>query len=82
MTDFQALLRTLAENRVEFILVGGVAAAVHGATRLTADVDVVYHRTRENVERLVQPSLLTVPTSEVLPPDCRFDGAPPPFSAV
>lgn len=31
MTDFKALLRALAEGGVEFILVGGVAATVHGS---------------------------------------------------
>jgi hypothetical protein len=34
MTDFKALLRTLTDSAVEFILVGGVAGTVHGSTRL------------------------------------------------
>jgi len=53
MTDFKALLRALADGGVEFILVGGVAATVHGSSRLTVDVDAVYRRTRENIDRLV-----------------------------
>jgi predicted nucleotidyltransferase len=53
MTDFKALLRVLSEGGVEFILVGGVAATVHGSARLTLDVDVVYRRTSDNLERLV-----------------------------
>jgi predicted nucleotidyltransferase len=53
MTDFKALLRALADSGVEFILVGGVAATVHGSTRLTVDVDAVYRRTPQNIERLV-----------------------------
>lgn len=32
---------------------GGVAATVHGSARLTQDIDVVYARTRENLEQLV-----------------------------
>jgi predicted nucleotidyltransferase len=52
MTDFKALLRALADGGVEFILVGGVAATVHGSSRLTVDVDVVYRRTQDNIERL------------------------------
>lgn len=52
MTDFKSLLRTLSESGVAFILVGGVAATVHGATRLTLDVDVVYRRSPENMRRL------------------------------
>jgi hypothetical protein len=39
MTDFRSLIHALVDARVEFILVGGVAATVHGATRLTLDVD-------------------------------------------
>jgi predicted nucleotidyltransferase len=53
MTDFKALLRVLSEGGVEFILVGGVAATVHGSSRLTVDVDVVYARGPANIERLV-----------------------------
>jgi hypothetical protein len=30
MTDFAGLIRTLVDARVDFILVGGVAATVHG----------------------------------------------------
>lgn len=53
MTDFKALLRALAEGGVEFILVGGAAATVHGASRLTLDMDAVYRRSPENIRRLV-----------------------------
>ncbi len=53
MTDFKALLRVLSEAGVEYVLIGGVAAAVHGAARATFDLDVVYRRTPENVGRLV-----------------------------
>jgi hypothetical protein len=35
MTDFKALLRALRGAEVDFILVGGVAATVHGSARLT-----------------------------------------------
>ena len=53
MTDFKRLLTALAKADVSFILVGGVAATAHGATRLTQDIDVVYERTPENIDRLV-----------------------------
>ena len=54
MTDFRALFRELADHKVEFILIGGVAATVHGSSRLTQDLDIVYRRSAENVERLVE----------------------------
>jgi hypothetical protein len=53
MTDFQALLSTLAGHEVAFIVVGGAAAIAHGASRLTQDLDIVYQRSPENVDRLV-----------------------------
>jgi predicted nucleotidyltransferase len=53
MTDFRALLEALAGAGVRFIVVGGAAAAAHGSARLTADLDVVYERSSENIARLV-----------------------------
>lgn len=52
MTDFEALLGALADGGVAFIIVGGVAATIHGSARLTQDIDVVYARSDENLERL------------------------------
>jgi hypothetical protein len=52
-TDFAGLLRALVEGRTDFVLVGGLAASVHGAARATYDVDVVYARTPDNVARVV-----------------------------
>lgn len=53
MTDFAGLIRALADGGVECILVGGVAATIHGSARLTRDVDVVYARRPDSIARLV-----------------------------
>lgn len=53
MTEFTRLLETLVGNDVRFIVVGGVAATVHGSARLTQDLDVVYARDETNLSRLV-----------------------------
>ena len=53
MTDFARLLRVLAGSGTEFVLVGGIAAGVHGAARATYDVDIVYARAHENISLLV-----------------------------
>jgi len=50
--DFDKLFPTLACARIEFVLVGGVAGIIHGSARATYDVDLVYPRTDENIERL------------------------------
>ena len=49
---FQSLIEILAQHEVEFIVVGGVAATLHGAPISTFDLDVVYRRSSENVARL------------------------------
>ncbi len=53
MNDFQRILERLSEADVSFIIIGGVAATVHGSARLTSDIDIVYQRSLENIERLV-----------------------------
>ena len=53
MTDFARLLGALGDGRVEYIVIGGLAATIHGSARLTQDVDACYARTPDNVRRLV-----------------------------
>jgi len=53
MMDLKSLLRVLKDNRVDFIIVGGVAATLHGSARVTRDLDVVYDRSPGNLRRLV-----------------------------
>jgi hypothetical protein len=50
--SFLELLRTLAGNGVEHVVVGGVAAILEGAPITTFDLDVVYRTDDENVRRL------------------------------
>jgi len=53
MIDYQKLISALAGGKVEFVIVGGVAATIHGSARFTADLDIVYGRSHENIRRLV-----------------------------
>jgi hypothetical protein len=50
--DLERILTTLDRHDVEYLLVGGLGARAHGATRPTQDVDFVPHSTRENLDRL------------------------------
>ncbi len=68
MTAFDQLIPRLAAAEVEFIIVGGVAATIHGASRLTRDLDIVYRRTDENLRRL---------TAALRPLKPYLRGAPP-----
>ena len=77
MTDFNALLRLLVENKVEFIIVGGAAATAHGSARLTLDLDVVYRRTTENITRIVDALKSIQPYLRGAPPGLPFDWSAP-----
>ena len=48
----EAPLRLLGEYRVDCVIVGGVAAAIHGSLLLTNDLDVCYARDTTNLQRL------------------------------
>jgi predicted nucleotidyltransferase len=50
--DVEAILRTLVAEGVEFLVIGGLAVAVHGYPRATKDVDVVPRADQANLERL------------------------------
>jgi predicted nucleotidyltransferase len=72
VTDFKGLLKALGQGDVEYILVGGVAAAAHGSARLTQDVDVVYARSPENLARLVAALAPYAPYPRGAPPGLPF----------
>jgi hypothetical protein len=54
LTKFEPaeILRVLAEHDVEFVVIGGMAAALHGADYITVDLDVTPRRTLENLDRV------------------------------
>jgi predicted nucleotidyltransferase len=71
-TDFEGLLRQLLDGGVSFVLVGGLAATVHGSARATFDVDVVYDRSSDNLHRLVQALTPLAPYLRGAPPGLPF----------
>ncbi len=46
------LLEALEAEDVEYVVIGGTAAVIHGATHLTFDLDITPSRDRSNLERL------------------------------
>lgn len=66
------LLHLLSEHDVLFCIVGGVAAIVHGSSRLTQDLDIVYDRTPENLQRLVDALKGQSPYLRGVPPGLPF----------
>ncbi len=71
-TDFAKAVQVLHTGGVEFIIVGGVAAVLHGLGYTTYDLDVVYARGRENIHRLVEALMPHQPYLRGAPPGLPF----------
>lgn len=54
MIGLARLLTALHKAEVAFVVVGGIAARVHGSARVTQDIDIVYARANENLTRLIR----------------------------
>lgn len=51
--SIRMLLEALCKARVEFIVIGGAAATLHGSGTTTEDLDIVPASTPENIDRLL-----------------------------
>jgi hypothetical protein len=51
--NFAPAVQALADAEVEFIIIGGWSAILHGSVRVTNDLDIYFSRKKENVRRLV-----------------------------
>jgi hypothetical protein len=50
--EFDRLLQRLLEHKIDFVLVGGFAAILHGAVVVTQDIDICLKFSRENLTQL------------------------------
>ena len=50
--DLSALIRSLSDAGIEYIIVGGLAAVAQGAPVTTFDLDIVHRQTAENIRKL------------------------------
>jgi predicted nucleotidyltransferase len=80
-TQLEALVGLLADGDVEFVVVGGLAAVVHGSAYVTHDVDVCYGRSATNVERLCGALAPVHPTLRGAPRGLPFRLDPPTVAA-
>ena len=51
--NFLEVLQHLTKDGVEFVIVGGVAARLHGSSRLTHDLDIVRNLEEESWKKLI-----------------------------
>lgn len=73
--DAEPVLAVLERHNVEFVVVGGYAARLHGAARPTSDVDITPRTTRDNLDRLASAlrELDARIRSDANPEGFRFD---------
>ena len=76
VSDLNALLKGLSKARVDFILVGGVAAVVQGAPVTTFDLDIVHRQTDDNIKKLIKflksvEAIQRRPDDKIIKPDER-----------
>jgi hypothetical protein len=50
--DAEPILRRLATQQAEYVVVGGLAMVAHGSAYITNDLDLCYHRTPDNLNAL------------------------------
>ena len=70
--DLESLLPTLIQGGVEFIVIGGVAAIIHGSARATYDVVLLYSRNEANIQRLANLLAPYMPYLREAPRDLPF----------
>lgn len=52
LEDLKSLIRSLNDNRVDYLLIGGYALYAHGYHRATTDIDVLVPGDHESAVRL------------------------------
>lgn len=67
-----AVLRTLVQHGVRFILVGGLSGSYWGSPTITLDLDICYERSRPNFEALASALRELGATLRGAPPDPPF----------
>lgn len=73
MIGLEQFLGSLHAHHVDFIVIGGIAARVHGSAHVTQDVDMVYARSDENIVRIVAALAPFNPYVRGAPPGLPFE---------
>lgn len=70
--DFSAVLTALGAAGVRFVVIGGVAMAVHGSAHVTTDIDLCYARDSANLGALAASLAPHKPSLRGVPEDVPF----------
>jgi hypothetical protein len=50
--NFATAVQVLSDAKIDFVLIGGLAAILHGSSRVTFDLDICFSRSSANLKRL------------------------------
>jgi hypothetical protein len=70
--DLLKAVELFARHKVEYMVIGGQAAILHGSPQMTYDTDLCYRRTPDNLDRLARALAEIHPTLRGAPPDLPF----------
>lgn len=72
MNDLNRLIQRLCDADIEFVIVGGFAAMLHGSSLVTRDLDVCAVLTAENVQKLRETFRALHPVHRLTPQKLSF----------
>ena len=70
--NFVKAVQSLVDEGVEFVIIGGWSAILHGSSYVTNDLDICYSRGTDNLSRLAKALLPFRPRLRDLPPGLPF----------
>ncbi|HEU5134424.1 MAG TPA: hypothetical protein VFU13_04695 [Steroidobacteraceae bacterium] len=82
MTELNRLLQRLFEADIDFVIVGGFGAMLHGSSLLTRDLDVCAVLTADNLDKLRETFGDLHPTHRLTPQRISFLENPEPGTAL
>ena len=65
-------VQVLVDAQVDFVIIGGWSAILHGSAHLTRDLDICFSRARDNLNRIAAALRPYHPRLRDLPPDLAF----------
>ncbi|MCY7377553.1 MAG: hypothetical protein LH472_16470 [Pyrinomonadaceae bacterium] len=72
MINLEPALESLTVNKVEFVIVGGVAITAHGSAYLTEDLDFCYSRSKINLKNIVSALSIYKPRPRGFPENLPY----------
>jgi predicted nucleotidyltransferase len=70
--QFKQAIQALSDSGADFVVIGGVAAMLHGSDRFTSDLDIFYSRAKTNLTRLRDALAPFHPRPRGFPPELPF----------